>query len=68
MQASTAPQADRMRSETPATPCSALTQLANIAERKKVNVHVASEAKVSGQLPNLGSSHIGLSHMLDNAV
>ena len=56
LQASTATQADRMRSETPATPCSALTQLVNAIERKKVNVHAAFQAKVSGQLPNLGSS------------
>ena len=55
LQASTATQADRMRSETPATPRSALTQSVTVIERIKVNVHAALQTKVSGQLPNLGS-------------
>ena len=35
--------------------CSALTQWVTLIEGKKINVHKASQAKVSGQLPFLGS-------------
>jgi len=54
LQTGTVSQADRMRSETPTAPCSALTQWVTLIEGKKVNVHQASKAKVSGQLPFLG--------------
>ena len=36
--------------------CSALTQWVTLIEGKKINVHKASQAKVSGQLPFLGST------------
>jgi len=36
--------------------CSALTQWVMLIKGKKVSVHAASQAKVSGQLPFLGSN------------
>jgi len=56
LQAGTVAQAGRMRHEFPATPCSALTQWVMLIKGKKVSVHAASQAKVSGQLPFLGSN------------
>jgi len=44
-----------MRPEFPATPCSDLIQWVALIEGKKVNIHKTSQAKVSGQLPFLGS-------------
>jgi hypothetical protein len=34
--------------------CSARTPSVNVIERMKINVHAAFQAKVSGQLPDLG--------------
>ena len=56
LQAGTVSQADRLRSETPATLCSDLTQWVTLIEGKKVIVHAASQEKVSGQLPFLSLS------------
>ena len=56
LQAGTVSQARNRLRETPATPCSALTQWVTLIEGKKINVHKASQAKVSGQLPFLGST------------
>jgi len=54
LQAATVSQADHMRSETPATACSDLTQWVMLIEGKKVIIHAASTVKVSGQLLSLG--------------